>query len=129
VVVDDVCFGTRFYWADVGKTEDPLDGLVDRYLDKILCPRTYRQSPGTHQADLDNRFRYLRAAVRDFQVNGIILAVVRYCETHAHDAPDVRDYLRETGLPVLQLEYEYSMMSIAPLRTRIQAFLELIGEK
>lgn len=53
--------------------------------------------------------------------------LVRFCDTHAQEVPDVGDYLKEAGLPVLQLSYEYSLIFMAPLRTRIQAFLEFIG--
>lgn len=128
VVVDDVCFGTRHYWTDVKTDGDLLDNFATRYLDNILCPRTYRQSPATYQLDMENRFKYLRVAARDFNVNGVIQLVVRFCDTHGHEVPDIRDYLKEVGLPVLYLSYDYSLTSMAPLRTRIEAFLELIGQ-
>ena len=60
-------------------------------------------------------------------MNAVILQVIRYCDTHEYDAPDVRDYLQGAGLPVLHLERDYGATGLAPLRTRIQAFLEMIG--
>lgn len=42
MVIDDGCVGTRFFWHDVGRTEYPLDGLRNRYLGKVMCPRTIR---------------------------------------------------------------------------------------
>jgi benzoyl-CoA reductase/2-hydroxyglutaryl-CoA dehydratase subunit BcrC/BadD/HgdB len=39
----------------------------------------------------------------------------------------VRDYLEEAGIAVLHLEDDYSLSSIQGFRTRIQAFLEMIG--
>ena len=53
--------------------------------------------------------------------------IMRYCDTHELDAPDVRDYIQEMGVPVLHLEDDYSLTSIGGLRTRIEAFLEMIG--
>ena len=128
VVIDDVCFGTRHYWTDVKRDGDLIDNFATRYLDNILCPRTYRQSPGIYGQDMENRFKYLRVAARDFNVNGVIQLVVRFCDTHGHEVPDIRDYLKEAGLPSLYLSYDYSLISMAPLRTRIEAFLELIGQ-
>ena len=39
----------------------------------------------------------------------------------------MKSYVEALGTPVLYLEDEYSMSTIGRLRTRIQAFLELIG--
>ena len=45
VVMDDLCTGTRSFWEDVPETDDPLDGLVTRYL-KTHCPRTNMPQAG-----------------------------------------------------------------------------------
>ncbi len=127
VVIDDLCFGTRYYWDDVALDGDPLKNLADRYLGKIMCPRTYRRSLGTRQQDLDNRFGYLRDFAQSFNVNGAILYVIRYCDTFEFDVPEVRDYLQDAGIPCLHLEDDYSLTSIGGFKTRIQAFLEMIG--
>jgi len=127
VVVDDLCFGTRPYWYDVEITDNPLAGIARSYLEKINCPRTYRQSPGSHQEDLENRFGYIYQFARDFNVNGIIFYILRYCDTHAFDAPDLKEYLEGKGLPVLQIEEEYPVGSITRLKTRVEAFLEMIA--
>jgi len=135
IVIDDVCIGTRFYWEDVEITDDPLRSLAERYLEKIVCPRTHRsqielqdlQAKGLRQEELELKFGYLRRFVRDYKVNGAIIYVIRFCDTHELDAPDVRDYLEEMGVPVLQLEDDYSLTSIGGLKTRVQAFLEMIG--
>jgi benzoyl-CoA reductase subunit C len=127
VVIDDLCFGTRFYWDDVALDGDPLKDLADRYLGKIMCPRTYRRWPGTRQEDLDNRFGYIKSFAKDFDVKGAILYIVRYCDTFEFDVPDVRDYLQDAGIPCLVLEDDYSLTSIGGLKTRIEAFLEMIS--
>jgi len=137
IVIDDLCVGTRFYWEDVELTDDPLMSLADRYLGKIVCPRTHRsqvqlqdlQEKGLRRAELDLKFSYLGDFVRDYNVNGAILYVIRYCDTHELDAPDVRDYIQDMGVPVLYLEDDYSLTSIEGLRTRVQAFLEMIWQQ
>lgn len=126
VVMDDVCFGSRHYWSDVEIDLEPIDGLATRYL-QIPCPCIYRGTKVEHREDLEYRFRYLLHYARDFNVNGAVLCVVRHCETHAHNAPDIRDYLKGAGLPVLHMDYTYDMMSAMPLKTRVQAFVEMIG--
>jgi benzoyl-CoA reductase/2-hydroxyglutaryl-CoA dehydratase subunit BcrC/BadD/HgdB len=128
VVMDDICTGTRYFWHDVELTDNPLEGVTKRYVEEIPCPRTYRDPPpGGHWAELENRFGYLKQYARDFNVNAFILYIIRFCDTHELDVPDVRDYLQEAGYPVLHLEDDYSVTSIGQLKTRIQAFLEMIG--
>jgi bzd-type benzoyl-CoA reductase N subunit len=128
VVMDDLCTGTRYFWHDVELTPDPLEGLTERYLDKLECPRTYRPRSGTRQEDLENRFGYLQRYIKDFKVDGVILYIIRFCDTYELDAPDVKDYVQGLGLPVLHIEHDYSAATLEPLRTRIQAFLEMIAE-
>jgi bzd-type benzoyl-CoA reductase N subunit len=132
IVMDDICVGTRFYWPEVEPTQDPLDGLAYRYLVGIKCPRTCReiisdQPKEAYTVDLENRFGYLKDYIKGWNVNGVILQSVRYCDTHGYEIPAVRDYLNSLGLPNTYLEHDYSQGSLAPLRTRIQAFLEILG--
>jgi benzoyl-CoA reductase subunit C len=126
VVVDDLCFGTRPYWFEVSLTDDPLVGLAESYLEKIHCPRTYRQSPGAHEQDLENRFGHINQLATEFDVRGVIIYLLRYCDTHAFDAPDLKKYLNSKGLAVLHLEEDYPTSSVGRLTTRVQAFLETL---
>jgi len=127
VVIDDLCFGTRYYWHDVEITADPLRSLAERYLDKIMCPRTHRPDLETREKTLASRYGYLKEYAREYNANGVILYVLRFCDAAAFDAPELSDYLQKAGLPVLHLEDDYSLTSIQGFRTRVQAFLEMIG--
>lgn len=127
VVVDDLCVGTRSFWHNVEVNGSPLKALARRYLEKVYCPRTLRPCPSTRAADLDARFGHLRQFAQDFAVNGAIFYIIRFCDTFEFDAPEVKAYLEEAGVPVLQIEGDYSMVAIARLRTRVQAFLEMIA--
>lgn len=132
VVMDDICLGSRAYWQDVENTADPLDGLARRYLTGIRCPRTFREATLHHgkksyEADLEHRFGYLRNYIGEWNVNGVVLQSVKYCDTHGYEVPAVRDYLQKLAVPSVYLEHDYSRGSLAPLRTRVQAFLEILG--
>jgi benzoyl-CoA reductase/2-hydroxyglutaryl-CoA dehydratase subunit BcrC/BadD/HgdB len=52
--------------------------------------------------------------------------IIRNCDIHGYEIPELRDYLEEAGIPVLVIEQDYSTASLAPLRTRFQAFAESI---
>jgi benzoyl-CoA reductase subunit C len=126
VVMDDLCTGTRFFWEDVPETEDPLDGLTKRYL-ATHCPRSLKPQAGNRAEDLENRFGYLKDFISRWSASGVIFYIVRYCDTCELEGPDLKEYLNGLKLPVLMIEDDYSTSTIGQLRTRIQAFLEMIS--
>lgn len=126
VVMDDLCTGSRSFWEDVDTSIDPWQALASRYLKGIHCPRNSIQQGKDRQDDLENRFGYLKRFVQDFNVNGVVMYVIRFCDTYEMDAPDVRDYLQGIGIRSLYIEDDYSMTTIGQLRTRVQAFLEML---
>jgi len=132
LVMDDTCVGSRFYFPDAKLTNDPLDGLAYRYLVELKCPRTFKtaaygETKKDHMADLESRFGYLRDYAKEWNTNGVILQSLRYCDIHGYEVPGLRDYLDNIGLPSIYLEHDYSEAALAPLRTRVQAFLEVIS--
>ena len=127
VVIDDLCIGTRYYRKDVETAGDPMRNLADHYLGNIMCPRTFRRALGSREEDLKNRFGHIADLAREYSVDGAILYIIRYCDTFEFDAPDVRDYLVQGGIPVLHIEDDYSLTSIQGYRTRVQAFLEMMA--
>jgi benzoyl-CoA reductase subunit C len=131
VVMDDTCVGSRPYFHDVKITDNILDGLANHYLKDIKCPRTfwadYYAHEKNHMSDLKMRYGYLGDYAREWNVNGVIMEALRYCDTHGYEVPSVKDYLDEIGLPSIYLEHDYTLGIMAPLKTRIQGFLEIIS--
>ncbi|NWF77780.1 MAG: 2-hydroxyacyl-CoA dehydratase [Chloroflexi bacterium] len=129
VVADDLCPGAREFFSDVADTPDPVDGIAERYLRKICCSRTFRERRGSYHEYLEQRFGHIGRSIRDFKVDGVVLYIYKYCDPYGFDVPAMKSYIESKGIPVLYLEDEYSMSTIGRLRTRIQAFLELLGSK
>ena len=124
VVMDDLCTGTRFFWDDVPETDDPLDGIVSRYI-HTHCPRSYLAKAENRKKDLENRYEYIGRFIREWKADSVIFYIVRYCDTCELEGPDLREYLSDMNLPVLMIEDDYSTSTIGQLRTRVQAFLEM----
>jgi len=129
VVADDLCPGAREFFSDIAVTPDPIDGIAERYLRKIYCGRTFRERRGGYQEYLEQRFGHIGRFIRDFKVDGVVLYIYKYCDPFGFEVPAVKSYIESKGTPVLYLEDEYSMSTIGRLRTRIQAFLELLSSK
>ena len=132
VVMNESCGGIRAYRAAVKTTPDQLGALASYYLNEITCARTFRQATlgettKDYAKDLRSRFGYLRGVIKEWTVNGAILLLVRYCDPFAFEMPSLRDYFESLGLPSTYVEYNYTTGALAPLRTRVEAFLETIG--
>jgi len=128
VVADTICNGARDYFPRTDVGGDPMDALAHRYLDKINCPKTYRENKtGTFEGDIASRFGDIGAYAREFKVDGAILYVYKYCDPFGFEVPARKAYYKSINIPLLHLEDVYSAGTMSQLRTRIQAFLEMIG--
>lgn len=119
VVVDELCTGVRHWWdlVDESPDIDPLEALSRRYLNNFPCPRMYPP---------EERFSKVVQLVKDYRVDGVISEVVRYCVHCAHDQPLLKKRLEAQGVPVLGLTMEYGAAGTGQIRTRVQAFLEML---
>jgi benzoyl-CoA reductase/2-hydroxyglutaryl-CoA dehydratase subunit BcrC/BadD/HgdB len=128
VVIDTTCMGTRDTLPLTDESEDPVAALAHRYLDKLNCPKTYRENKaGTFAGDAEDRFGDIGAYARDFSVNGAILYLYKFCDPFGFEVPARKAYYESLNIPLLCIEDTYSAGTIGQLKTRIQAFLEMIG--
>jgi len=119
VVTDELCTSTR-YWSDpviLEGARNPLFAISHRYLSNFPCARMY---PST------DRFDRIVKLAREARVDGIISETIRYCVPYAHDIPLLRDRLEAENLPLLTLDVEYGTSGSGQIRTRVQAFLEMV---
>ena len=118
VVADDLCVGSRYFWDMVTLNGTPLNSLTRYYIEKIPCACIYPR---------DKRFQHIAYMVRDFNVAGVISFQIKFCDNITYDNPRLKDELDELGIPVLELDTEYSNIGVGQLKTRVQAFLEVMA--
>lgn len=118
VVADDWCTGSRYFWNLVDAGGDPLRALARRYLNKI---------PSSFMLNQEDRFAHAIDMAKRFDVEAAIVFVMKFCDTHIFDAPQLMEELKTIGLPALYLEWEHSLSGLAQLKTRIEAFIEMVG--
>ncbi len=123
VVTDALCYGSRAFWPHVSEKEsDPIKAMAKMYLEKLLCPRMFDDFPTRRQFVFD--------AVDRAKVDGVVLVHNKFCDVHGVDNVQLRLALEKKGVPVLQIEKEYGAKAdIGRMKTRVQAFLERIGDR
>ncbi len=127
LVMDDLSVGSKMYWNDVDVTPDPMQGIAERYLRKLKIPTTFVGEGNNYQENLEARFGHMARYIKDFNVNGAILFIYKYCDPYGFDVAPMKSFIESSGTPVLYIEDEYSVSSLARVKTRIEAFLEMIA--
>ncbi len=117
VIADDWCIGSRYFWDLVDSDIDPLVAIARRYLGKI---------PSSFMLTQKDRFEHTIEMVKQHDVEAAIIFVLKFCDTHMFDAPQLIEVLKDMGLPVLYLEWEHSLSGMAQVKTRIEAFIEMV---
>jgi benzoyl-CoA reductase/2-hydroxyglutaryl-CoA dehydratase subunit BcrC/BadD/HgdB len=82
--------------------------------------KSYRES-------LQARFGHIRKYVDEFKIDGVILFIYKYCDPYGFEVPAMKSFIESSGTPAFYLEDEYSASTVARLKTRIEAFLEIIA--
>ncbi len=120
VVCEESCIGTRCFSDLVpedGRTlDDQLRAIADRYM-QIHCACFTPNS---------ERIEDIIRMAREYRVDGVVHYNLLFCHTYANEAVLVDRALEKEGIPLLRVETDYGDDS-GQLRTRIDAFLEMIG--
>jgi benzoyl-CoA reductase/2-hydroxyglutaryl-CoA dehydratase subunit BcrC/BadD/HgdB len=84
-------------------------------------------SADTYQGILEERYGHMRKYIDEFKVDGVILFIYKYCDPYGFEVPAMKSFIESAGTPVLYIEDEYSTSTLARMKTRIEAFLEMIA--
>lgn len=119
VVADDLALGARILRAPLNESLPPLAALADRHLRLGPCSTLYdcRKERGAHLLGLAARHN----------ADGVLFLGMKFCEAEEFDYPVLKAELEAAGLPLLLLEVEQQMSAFGQVRTRLQAFLEILG--
>jgi benzoyl-CoA reductase/2-hydroxyglutaryl-CoA dehydratase subunit BcrC/BadD/HgdB len=119
VVGDDLCTGTRLFRDLVAHTDEPLTDLSRHYLGRIPCPR---------MKDTPRRFEHVLRMIDELKVEGVIFYTLKFCDPFLFDVPLLKARLMERGVPALSLEGDYTPGTLGRVRTRIEAFIEMLRQ-
>ena len=61
-------------------------------------------------------------------MDGVIDVTLKFCQTYDIEGATLEKRLQEENIPVLRIETDYTDADAQQLKTRIEAFCEVIGE-
>jgi len=119
VVADDFQNGYRYIESDVETGIDTLEALANRQLKRI-------PSAAFDIAGNPRRF-FLTDLAKKNNAEGAILLHLTFCEPENFDSYDNLKTMQAEGIPAIRLETQFGGTGLGQLRTRIHAFMEMLG--
>jgi benzoyl-CoA reductase subunit C len=118
IVWDDFCTGARYFTEMIDEGTDPISRIAGRLLNRVVCPAKH--------VDLDGRALHIIRLVKEKNARGVIFLLLKFCDPHAFDYPYIKKSMDEAGIPVMLLEIDDPIPAEGQLKTRFEAFLEML---
>ncbi len=121
IVLDELCTGDRVLGdpvvTDEGTLRDMVRAVAERYFFPCTCPCF---SPN------DERESRMLNLVEENNIEGVIYHALRGCHLGLLESTRLELALRRAGIPLLKVESEYDEGDVEQIRTRVEAFVEMI---
>jgi benzoyl-CoA reductase/2-hydroxyglutaryl-CoA dehydratase subunit BcrC/BadD/HgdB len=121
VVGEESCVGTRNTRDLVQENGVTMDGLLDALVDRYMRIDCACFTPNRERLD------HIVEMARDLKVKGVVHYGLSFCHPYAIEAFKVEKALKAAGIPMLSIETDYSIEDVEQLKTRVEAFVEMVG--
>ncbi len=118
VVDDDFANGWRTVSKDELRVGDLVEGVTEFIFNPAPCCCIYNPD--------NDRHPYLVDKVKDAGADGVLFWYIKFCEPDAFDRPQLMERLREESIPSVTIDVELSMTSFDAIKTRVNAFCEIL---
>lgn len=121
VVCFEGCNGisARRRLVDEDESRDPIVRIAEKYLE-VPCAVV---SPNTR------RMKQVADTIQEWNADGIISITLHSCNPFAIETENIRRVCTENGIPLLHIETDFTPGDEGQIRTRIEAYLEMIRAK
>lgn len=120
IVGEESCVGergVRNLTDDGGSTvDDFMEAIVDRHF-KVDCA-IFTPNPD-RQAHVEEMFR-------EYNADGVIHYGLQFCQPYIAESMPLETALEQKGIPTLRIETDYGMEDVGQLKTRVEAFMEVL---
>ncbi|MFZ5569001.1 MAG: double-cubane-cluster-containing anaerobic reductase [Thermodesulfobacteriota bacterium] len=120
IVGEESCVGERgsrnLVNGDGTTLDDLMEAVIDRYFAIDCAVFTPNQSRLDHIVEM--------AAA--YKADGVIHYGLQFCQPYLMESLPVEKALKDKGIPVLRVETDYGPEDAGQLKTRVEAFLEML---
>lgn len=120
IVGEESCVGergARNLTEALGTSVDELmDAITDRYF-KVDCAIF---TPN------EDRLQHIADMAKTYKADGVIHYGLQFCQPYIMESIPVEKALEEKNIPCLRIETDYGMEDAGQIKTRVEAFIELL---
>lgn len=120
IVAEESCVGERWFRTLAGECGETLDDMIDCLTDRYLTIDCACFTPNP------DRVEHVVETAKEFDADGVVHYSISFCTPYMVESKKVENAMQGIGVPMLQVETDYSGGDIAQLRIRIEAFLEML---
>ena len=121
IVTDELCSAQRLFYdpivVDEPTVNDMYRAIAERYLFPCTCPCF---SPN------DERSELIMNKIKEYRIDGVVFHVLKGCHLNSIESTRIDHLLKQHNIPMLKIESEYDEGDVEQIRTRVEAFLEII---
>ncbi|MDQ7823483.1 MAG: double-cubane-cluster-containing anaerobic reductase [Candidatus Eremiobacteraeota bacterium] len=120
IVGEESCVGMRNIRNNVKAEGDTVEALIERIADRYLQIDCACFTPN------DERLDHIVEMAKELKADGVIHYALSFCTPYMVESYRVEQALKKAAVPLLRIETDYSQQDAGQLKTRIQAFIEMI---
>ncbi|MGB9810895.1 MAG: 2-hydroxyacyl-CoA dehydratase subunit D [Dictyoglomus sp.] len=114
----DSCFGGNLLERVENYHKDPFYVISEYYLKRTACVRSLGQ---------EKRIENIKRLKEN--IDGVIIYTLKFCDPLIYQSARLREIIKTLNLPVLTIEDDYTLGNKGQIRTRVEAFVEMIYER
>ncbi len=121
VVCYEGCCGisSRRRLVDEDRSRDPMRRIAEKYIE-VPCAVV---SPN------DRRMKQVEETIAEWRADGLVSITLHSCHPFAIETENIRRVCERCGVPLLHIETDFTPGDEGQIRTRLEAFLEMLREK
>lgn len=122
IVADESCTGLRYFSNLVDETETDLNEMLKAISDRYFSIDCACFSPNKE------RIANILSTVKKYNIDAVVQNILQYCHGYNIEAKIVELELKKIGISSIKIETDYSEEDTEQIRTRIEAFAEMLGK-
>ncbi|MBI5579000.1 MAG: 2-hydroxyacyl-CoA dehydratase [Deltaproteobacteria bacterium] len=120
IVGEESCVGERGTRNLVNASGNTLDELMEAIIDRYFQVDCAIFTPNP------DRLKHVEEMVKAYKADGVIHYGLQFCQPYLMEAIPVAKALEDRNIPTLRIETDYGMEDVGQLKTRVEAFIEML---
>ena len=121
IVCEDNCMRLRYFYGLADEDSEPISAIAKRYMEYKI--------PSAGPVSFERRSNFILSLVKEFNINAVVYYILKFDDPYLFEYPEMKDFLDRNGIPVLRIETEHNTSAIGQIKTRLQAFMEILKLK